>query len=212
MILASASPRRAKLLEDAGFYLHIRPANIDETRREGESPVELVERLAREKAHAAFGNHEDYVRDASLLGADTIVWTDGGEVLGKPHDPADACRMLRDLSGRTHHVSTGVCIMIDPWPAEEPVLESSFVETTDVTFYDLTDAEIAAYVATTEPIDKAGAYGIQGTGRLLVRRIEGDYYNVVGLPVSRVIRELNKLMPAEEGDLVVDLLGQVHPE
>lgn len=102
--------------------------------------------------------------------------------------------------------------MIDPWPAEEPVLESSFVETTDVTFYDLTDAEIAAYVATTEPIDKAGAYGIQGTGRLLVRRIEGDYYNVVGLPVSRVIRELNKLMPAEEGDLVVDLLGQVHPE
>lgn len=199
-------------MEDAGIYLHIRPADIDETRHVGESPVELVERLAREKAHTAFGNHEDYVRDASLLGADTIVWTDDGEVLGKPRDPADACRMLRDLSGRTHHVSTGVCIMIDPWPAEEPPLETSFVETTDVTFYELTDSEIAAYVATGEPLDKAGAYGIQGTGRLLVRRIEGDYHNVVGLPIARVVRELNRLMPADEGDLVVDLLGQVHPD
>lgn len=213
MILASASPRRAQLLEGAGIYLHIRPADIDETRLPGESPVELVERLARAKAHAAFDDHEDYVRDASLLGADTIVWTDDGEVLGKPHDPADACRMLRDLSGRTHHVSTGVCIMIDPWPAEGEPEETSFVETTDVTFYDLTDEEIAAYVATTEPLDKAGAYGIQGTGRLLVRRISGDYYNVVGLPVGRVIRELNALMPPEEEeDLVVELLSQVHPQ
>lgn len=212
MILASASPRRAQLLEGVGIYLHIRPADIDETRLPGESPVELVERLAREKAHAAFGDHEDYVRDASLLGADTIVWTDDGEVLGKPRDPADACRMLRDLSGRTHHVSTGVCIMIDPWPEEGEPRETSFVETTDVTFYDLTDEEIAAYVATMEPLDKAGAYGIQGTGRLLVRRIEGDYHNVVGLPVARVVRELARLVPPEEGDLMVDLLSQVHPQ
>lgn len=213
MILASASPRRAELLERAGIYLHIRPADIDETRLEGESPTELVERLAREKAHAAFGNHDDYVRDMSLLAADTIVWTDDGEVLGKPADPGDACRMLRDLSGRTHHVSTGVCIMLDPWPEEAEPVETSFVETTDVTFYDLTDEEIAAYVATTEPLDKAGAYGIQGTGRLLVRKIDGDYYNVVGLPVARVIRELARLIPpGEEDGLMVDLLGQVHPQ
>lgn len=213
MILASASPRRAELLERAGIYLHIRPADIDETRLEGESPVELVERLARDKAHVAFGTHDDYVRDPSLLGADTIVWTDDGEVLGKPRDPADACRMLRDLSGRTHHVSTGVCIMLDPWPKEGEPIETSFVETTDVTFYDLTDEEIAAYVATTEPLDKAGAYGIQGTGRLLVRRIEGDYYNVVGLPVARVIRELAAIIPPDaQEDLVVELLGQVHPQ
>lgn len=213
MILASASPRRAELLERAGIYLHIRPADIDESRHEGESPVELVERLARGKAHAALDNHDDYVRDTSLLGADTIVWTDDGEVLGKPRDPADACRMLRDLSGRTHHVSTGVCIMVDPWLGEGEPVETSFVETTDVTFYELTDEEIAAYVATTEPLDKAGAYGIQGTGRLLVRKIDGDYYNVVGLPVARVIRELAALIPpGEEDDLMVDLLSQVHPQ
>lgn len=213
MILASASPRRAQLLERAGIYLHIRPADIDETRLPGESPQDLVERLACSKAHAAFANHEDYVRDTSLLGADTIVWTDEGEVLGKPKDPADACRMLRDLSGRTHHVSTGVCIMLDPWPREEDPVETSFVETTDVTFYDLTDEEIAAYVATTEPLDKAGAYGIQGTGRLLVKKIDGDYYNVVGLPVARVIRELAAIIPpGEEDDLMVDLLSQVHPQ
>lgn len=213
MILASASPRRAQLLEGAGIYLHIRPADIDETRLPGESPVELVERLACTKAHAAFANHDDYVRDTSLLGADTIVWTDDGEVLGKPKDPGEACRMLRDLSGRTHHVSTGVCLMIDPWPAEGEPLETSFVETTDVTFYDLTDEQIAAYVATREPMDKAGAYGIQGTGRLLVRRIAGDYYNVVGLPVARVIRELDALIPADSAEnLTVELLGQVHPQ
>lgn len=217
MILASASPRRAELLERAGVYLHIRPANVDETRAPGESPLELVGRLATAKAHAAFDAREDYLRDTSVLGADTIVWTDDGEVLGKPRDAEDARRMLRDLSGRTHHVSTGVCLMLNPEPSEpygpQRWAETSFVETTDVSFYDLADEEIDAYVGTGEPLDKAGAYGIQGTGRLLVREIAGDYYNVVGLPVARVIRELAALVPGgEKAGLVVELLSQVHPQ
>lgn len=209
MILASQSPRRAELLEEVGFYLHIRPTHIDEARLPGEAPVQLVERLARQKAHAAWQGRESYVADPSLLGADTIVWTDSGEVLGKPRDAQDACRMLRDLSGATHHVSTGVCIMLEPLQEGQPPRETSFVETTDVTFYDLTDAQIAAYVATGEPMDKAGAYGIQGTGRLLVRKIDGDYFNVVGLPVGRTVRELDALLdPSEYEDFTIELFSQ----
>jgi septum formation protein len=209
MILASQSPRRAELLEEVGFYLHIRPAHIDETRLPGETPTALVERLACQKAHAAWQQRESYVADPSLLGADTIVWTDSGEVLGKPHDTEDARRMLRDLSGATHHVSTGVCIMLEPLEEGTSPREASFVETTDVTFYELTDAQIAAYVATGEPMDKAGAYGIQGTGRLLVRKIDGDYFNVVGLPVARTVRELDSLLdPREYQDFTIELFRQ----
>lgn len=185
MILASASPRRLELLRNAGFELVVEPAPIDEARLAHEAPVELVRRLAVEKAHATLGQHGPLAPDEELLAADTIVWK-GDEVLGKPADDADACRMLRLLSGGTHHVSTGVCLM-------RGKRESSFVETTDVTFRTLTDEEIASYVATGETADKAGAYAIQGGAHGFVRSLDGDYDNVVGLPVARVIEELQKL-------------------
>ena len=183
MILASASPRRKELLERAGFELSIEPADVDETRLPQEAPVHLVERLSRLKAQAALDAHGPLQPDEILLAADTIVWT-GDDVLGKPHDAQDAIRMLRELSGRTHHVSTGVClvrVLPDCATATE-----SFVETTDVSFRALTDYEIMAYVATGEPMDKAGAYAIQGGAGSFVRDIVGDYDNVVGLPVKRI--------------------------
>lgn len=192
MILASQSPRRRELLADAGFELTIIPAQIDETRLPDESPVELVGRLAAEKAEAVRASLGAGVRDDLLVAADTIVWM-GDEALGKPSDASDAAAMLRELSGRTHHVSTGVCAMRLS-SGGEPMAETRFVETTDVTFWELTEAEVAAYVATGEPLDKAGAYGIQGAGRMLVRRVDGDYPNVVGLPVARLVRELGRLM------------------
>lgn len=199
LILASQSPRRRELLGQAGFELTVAPADIDETRRAGESPVELVGRLAREKARAALPLLlEGGTGARAVVAADTIVWTDDGEVLGKPADDADAARMLRELSGRTHHVSTGACVVAGA-PGES-AREAGFVETTDVAFWELTEAEVAAYVASGEPRDKAGAYGIQGAGRLLVREVRGDYQNVVGLPVARLVRELGALLG--EGDLV----------
>ena len=196
MILASQSPRRRELLSEAGFDLDIRPADIDEARLPGESPMELVARLAAEKAEAARATLDASPSDGLLVAADTIVWM-GDEALGKPEGPEDAARMLRELSGRTHHVSTGVCVLslAEDGSAEE---RASFVETTDVTFWELTDAEIAAYVSTGEPLDKAGAYGIQGAGRLLVERIDGDYSNVVGLPIARLVRELTRLKGGEK--------------
>ena len=203
MILASQSPRRRELLLSAGFELEVVPADIDETRRAGESPVELVERLARGKAEAVRASLGHVPDDGLLVAADTIVWM-GDEALGKPRDAAEAAAMLRELSGRTHHVSTGVCAMAlgADGRCSAPV---TFVDTTSVTFYDLTDDEISAYVATGEPLDKAGAYGIQGAGRFLVKRIEGDYSNVVGLPLARLVRALGKL--AGNGhDLVSDAI------
>lgn len=191
MILASQSPRRRELLSEAGFDLEIRPADIDEARLDGESPVELVARLASQKAEAARSALDHAPADGLLVAADTIVWM-GSEALGKPADELDAARMLRELSGRTHHVSTGVCAM--RLASDASALSAvTFVETTAVTFWELTEAEILAYVATGEPMDKAGAYGIQGAGRVLVSGIEGDYANVVGLPVSRLLRELGGL-------------------
>ena len=198
MILASQSPRRRELLSEAGFELEILPADIDETRRDGESPVELVERLAAEKAEAARAALVASPADGLLVAADTIVWMDD-EALGKPENPEDAARMLRELSGRTHHVSTGVCVLRLAGDGSSAA-QASFVETTDVTFWELTDAEISAYVSTGEPLDKAGAYGIQGAGRLLVQEITGDYANVVGLPVSRLVRELAAL--CDQNDLI----------
>ena len=179
MILASQSPRRIELMRDAGFDVQVIPADIDESARPGEGPFELVERLARAKAEAVSSAHA--APGETVVAADTIVALDG-ELLGKPADEADARRMLRALSGKTHQVATGVCI------AHGERIDS-FVDITDVTFYELSDAEIDAYVATGEPMDKAGAYGIQGTyGRMLVERIDGDFYNVVGLPIAKVVR------------------------
>lgn len=192
MILASQSPRRRELLADAGFELTVAPADIDEARRYGEGPVELVCRLAAEKAEAVRGSLESAPADGLLVAADTIVWM-GEEALGKPRDAADAAAMLRKLSGKTHHVSTGVCAMLLAEDAS-PVREARFVETSDVTFWELTEAQVEAYVSCGEPLDKAGSYGIQGAGRLLVREVRGDYSNVVGLPIARLVRELEALL------------------
>ena len=199
MILASQSPRRRELLSEAGFELEIRPADVDESRLRAETPVELVARLARTKAEAARAALDHVPEDRLLVAADTIVWM-GDEALGKPAGAPDAARMLRELSGRTHHVSTGVYAMLLAGDGSCS-MRREFVETTDVTFWELTDAQIEAYVATGEPLDKAGAYGIQGAGRLLVEKIDGDYSNVVGLPVARLVRELGALVP-DESDLV----------
>ena len=203
MILASQSPRRYELLSDAGFSLEVVPADIDETRLPGENPVDLVVRLAAEKAEAVRSQLSRRPEDGFLVAADTIVWM-GGEALGKPSSAEDACRMLEELSGRTHFVSTGVCAMALDADGS-CAAQTSFVETTEVTFWDLSRAEIGAYVATGEPLDKAGAYGIQGAGRLLVRGISGDYSNVVGLPIARLVRELASLTP-KAGDLVADAI------
>ena len=190
MILASQSPRRRQLLEELGYELTVLPADIDESPREGETPVELVERLARQKAEASLAvaardGLDD--RDGLLVAADTIVWDDAGHVLGKPSDAEDAKHMLGELSGRAHHVSSGCCLIAIGADGTAARVES-FVETTDVEFWPLNEAQIDAYVATGEPMDKAGAYGIQGRGRVLVRGIRGDYFSVVGLPVSRLAR------------------------
>lgn len=206
MILASASPRRQELLGQLGFALDVCPADIDETRLPHEHPKDLVQRLAREKAHHVYGLR-GVGEDGFLLAADTIVWM-GEEALGKPSDDADAQAMLRSLSGRTHHVSTGVCVLYQT-PGQQ-LREASFVDTTDVRFHELTDAQIAAYVSSGECTDKAGAYAIQGFGRLLVAGIAGDYGNVVGLPTCRVVREMAQLCDNEGEELIIRLLGGKH--
>lgn len=190
MILASQSPRRIELMREAGFDIAVVPADIDETPLPDESPLELVERLACAKAQAIAraqkiaATHDK--QDEVIVAADTIVAIDG-EKLGKPRNEKDAQAMLRRLSGRTHQVATGVCII-------RGNACESFTEVTDVTFYELSASEIEGYVASEEPMDKAGAYGIQGVGgRMLVKKIDGDFYNVVGLPIARVVRELHAL-------------------
>ena len=203
MILASQSPRRYELLSDAGFSLEVVPADIDETSLPGEKPVDLVLRLAAEKAEAVRSQLSRRPDDGLLVAADTIVWM-GGEALGKPRDAEDARRMLEELSGRTHCVSTGVCAMALGADGS-CATQAQFVETTEVTFWDLSKEEVDAYVATGEPLDKAGAYGIQGAGRLLVRGISGDYSNVVGLPIARLVRELASLAPKAR-DLVAEAI------
>jgi nucleoside triphosphate pyrophosphatase len=192
IVLASASPRRQELLRNAGIPFTARPADIDETPRDGEIPQACAERLAREKALAVFKSHSrDYV-----LGADTIVVVDKA-ILGKPRDADDARRMLRLLSGRTHAVVTGVCVVgansrrseKTPAAAHEITIAS---ESTLVSMNDISDDEIRDYVASGEPMDKAGAYAIQGMASRWIPRIEGDYSNVVGLPVAMVYAMLRK--------------------
>lgn len=184
MILASHSPRRIALMREAGFDVRVIPADIDESMLENETPAALVERLARLKATCAA--RKDAEPGELVVAADTVVALDG-TVLGKPVDEQDAERMLARLSGKTHEVATGVCIA----RGGIPDTAESFVSTTRVTFYPLTESEIRAYVTTGEPMDKAGSYGIQGIGgRLLVKGIEGDFYTVVGLPIAQVVRRL----------------------
>ncbi len=194
MILASQSPRRRQLLEELGYELTVLPADIDESPLPDESPVELVGRLACEKAEASrvrAAAKKVTDSDGLLVAADTIVWHDG-VALGKPADEDDARRMLCGLSGKTHHVSTGCCVMALNREGRAAATRS-FVETCDVEFWPLNQTQVDAYVATGEPMDKAGAYGIQGLGRVLVKGIRGDYYSVVGLPVSRLYREIESL-------------------
>jgi septum formation protein len=179
LILASQSPRRRELLGLLGLSPEIRPASTDEARRPGEAPEAYVRRVAAEKAAAVEG--------ALVLAADTAVVL-GDEVLGKPRDPDDARRMLRALSGTAHRVLTGVCLRRARPPAAAEVLVS-----TEVLFAPLTEAEIGWYVATGEPLDKAGAYALQGTGGALVREVRGSVSNVVGLPLRETAELLRRM-------------------
>ena len=189
IVLASASPRRQELLKNAGISFVVKPANIPEVRQPRESAKSFAERMAQEKARAIFaGGNDEYV-----LGADTVVKVGGTGVspvddelvLGKPEDRDDAARMLRLLSGRKHQVITGVCLI-------GPAFEDVRSETTAVFFAALSDADIYEYIATGEPMDKAGAYAIQGGASRWISKIEGDYSNVVGLPVALVLKMLRK--------------------
>ncbi len=248
LILASASPRRQELLRNARFVFKVMPAEVPEELREGESPTDFACRLAHDKARAIFekltGTNNSGSADASragscnsnlfVLGADTIVVVDE-HILGKPNDEADAARMLRLLSGRTHEVTTGVCVVgyasrqsltggrsqdqadkpeLANAPLKQKRLEwatqaengerktengerGEFFEdlrsqTTQVTFAELSEQEIQDYVHTGESMDKAGAYGIQGVASRWVTRVDGDYFNVVGLPVQLVYRMLRR--------------------
>ncbi len=179
-IVASASPRRKELLLNVGFSFEVIPSDADESCEDSLTPEELVRELGRRKAERVLSENIDAV----VLGCDTIVEY-GGIVLGKPESREQAKEMLKMLSGKKHNVHTGVCIT----DSEKAV---SFVSTVKVEFYELSDELIDAYVATGESDDKAGAYGIQGLGCVLVKGIEGDYFSVVGLPVAETVRRLSE--------------------
>lgn len=181
LILASASPRRQELLRAAGIAFTVQPANVHEQANPGETPQSYAERLARDKAKAVWdtGSHRD---NTFVLGADTIVVVDE-HILEKPADAGDAARMLRMISGRAHQVITSVCLV-------GARFEDVRSEVTTVFVNGISDKEIADYVATGEPMDKAGAYAIQGLASRWIPRIEGDYSNVVGLPIALVYRML----------------------
>lgn len=181
ILLASGSPRRRELLAMAGIPFEVYPTDADESFAPGMPPHEVVLALARRKAQAAAA----LFPQRTVLAADTIVTIDG-EILGKPADFDDACRMISMLSGRTHEVFTGVCV-------HTPLRTVCEYDRTLVEFYRLTQQEIRDYASTEEPYDKAGAYAVQGRGALLVRGIQGDYYGVMGLPISRVHRILRGL-------------------
>ncbi len=172
IILASQSPRRRELLARVTPEFCVQPADVDETLAADAAPREAVAELARRKARAVFAGAQ---QSALVIAADTIVVCDD-VILGKPNDEADALRMLQLLSGRTHQVMTAVCV-------RTAAHEDTRVSVTDVTFRALHAGEAARYVASGEPMDKAGAYGIQGAGGLFVSRIDGDYYGVMGLPI-----------------------------
>jgi len=176
LVLASASPRRRELLAQAGFTFTVTPASIPEDPQPGENPVSYVTRLAREKAETVFARLQSEI---VVLGADTTVVAPNGEILEKPTDAADAARMLRLLSGATHQVITGVAVVSSSGT-------ETAAEVTHVTMLTLSDEEIAAYIATGEPMDKAGAYAIQGRAARWIPRIHGCYFNVVGLPLALV--------------------------
>ena len=202
LVLASASPRRQQLLINTGIEFVVRPANIPEVRSPDESPKAFAERMAQEKVRAIRDNveaaeaegptsqkpreaaHPQNKDSLAILGADTVVVI-GNQVLGKPTNSGDAARMLRLLSGREHSVITGVCLSGETF-------EDVRSETTIVYFGELSDSDIKSYIETGEPMDKAGAYAIQGMASRWISKIEGDYTNVVGLPVDLVVRMLRE--------------------
>ena len=182
LILASQSPRRKALMELFHIPFTVQVADIDETMDEAKSPIDEVARVSRLKAEATPRAHDDVV-----VAADTIVVC-GGKVLGKPADEDDAFRMLKLLSGKNHQVMTGLTVLL----GDEAVV---CTEVTDIHFRELTDSEILAYIRTGEPMDKAGAYGIQGGAALFAEKMVGDYYNVMGLPVCRLGQILRSAAP-----------------
>lgn len=195
LVLASGSPRRKEILKELGYEFEVRTADFDEAAVSLEDPAEGVQSLALGKARAA-ALAASVDTPTVFLGSDTVVALDDA-VMGKPTDEDEAKQMLRSLSGRTHTVYTGVAL-VEKNAADEIVSAETFAEATAVKFFELRDEEIDWYVSTGEPMDKAGAYGIQGLGRVLVEGIDGDYLTVVGLPAARVFRALRKtgIVPA----------------
>jgi septum formation protein len=199
LLLASASPRRRELLIQAGYRFQVQPSSIPESRRPGEDAIGFATRLAREKAEEVFVRNQPSAAPMMVLGADTVVVCDG-EVMGKPADAADAARMLLLLSGRTHQVVTGVAVV---WGSDSAEVAA---ELTHVTMRTLSPQEVADYVAGGEPMDKAGAYAIQGYAGRWIPRIHGCYFNVVGLPLALVasllegaeLRMAHQLDPAKD--------------
>jgi len=187
LILASGSPRRAEILRNAEFAFEVLPTNIDESRLPDEPAADYVLRLARDKAHIAARQVKARSEPSICIGADTTVVL-GKRLLGKPESIEEARWMLRELSGQTHEVLTGIALVTTP-----DLREASHVETTKVTFAEISEEEIENYLASGEPFDKAGAYGIQGLAGKYVTRIEGCYFNVMGLPLSRLWRMLRDL-------------------
>jgi septum formation protein len=184
LILASASPRRRDLLTQAGLRFDVLPAHIDEALHPNELPTQYVQRLALEKAQAIHAIRPK----ATVLGADTIVVLSdefGSEILNKPTDLADAERMLLALSNRVHHVHTGIAVVT-------PTTQHAHTETTSVFFAPIPDADLAHYLSTGDSLDKAGAYGIQGYAARWITRIEGDFFNVMGLPIAATIHLLRE--------------------
>lgn len=184
LILASSSPRRAEILRDAGISFSVLSSAVDETAIPGESPQQHVQRLAESKAELVTARA---VGPCIVLAADTVVVLDG-QILGKPRSTEEARKMLELFSGRTHSVVTGVCLVCLP-----QMDRRQFVETTLVYFSKLSRDDISRYLATEEPYDKAGAYAIQGRAGRYIPRIEGCYFNVVGLPLARVVAALHEL-------------------
>jgi len=187
LILASASPRRAEILRNAGFEFEVRPAHVDETILPNEQAQDYVKRLAETKAKGIAELASQQEGGGYVVGADTVVVIET-QIFGKPADADDARRMLRHLSGKSHEVLTGMALLR---AADRQV--NTNVERTRVEFLPLSEKDIEDYIATAEPFDKAGAYGIQGVGSRFISRIEGCYFNVMGLPVSRLWQMLRPL-------------------
>ncbi len=184
LILASASPRRRRLLRQIGLEFRVMPSDIDEDQIFHHDPLENVQAIALSKAYDVAAK----AKRGIVIGADTQILADG-EVLGKPGNPEDAVLMLSRLNGRTHRVITGMALV-----DAETGFEETWVETTLVTFRELSENEILNYVETGEPMGKAGAYGIQGRAAAFVERIEGCYFNVVGLPLAKLVQKLRKFL------------------